>query len=313
MRYKEWRMRQNQRPQAGPSTTANDPWWTRPDNPQPGDPWWLRHTRRTREGSCWTGHSHPKFLVAVCFICAGALLFLENVGLVAMRDIWAYWPLILVVLGISRLTSYSSGANRIRGLILLVVGIGLLASNLGFLFIAADFAWPILLIVIGGAILLKTLDSHKRQPVHDTWQTVFGKKDPSSFGFAGAGQRHAQAQPDGSDHRLKEWVLFGNLKRRITSQDFHGGEVISIFGEINIDLRHAQMATGAKQMMIEANATFGAVNIHVPEYWRVSVRGAGIFGGYEDKTLPPRPRPGFEPPLLIITGAAIFGAVVVNN
>ncbi|MGH9619711.1 MAG: LiaF domain-containing protein, partial [Bryobacteraceae bacterium] len=108
----------------------------------------------------------------------------------------------------------------------------------------------------------------------------------------------------------KEQVYFGNLKRTISSQDFRGGELISVFGEINIDLRHAQISNGTS---IEANATFGAINIRVPETWRVSVRGAGIFGGYEDKTLPPRPAPGFNPPLLVITGAAVFGAVVVKN
>lgn len=297
MRYKEWRMRQNQRPPGGHAAAPGDPWWTRPDNPQPGDPWWLRHAHRARNRSGWTRHSHPKFLIAVFLICAGALLFLENIGLIAVRDIWAYWPLILVALGVSRLASHSGGAGRFRGLILIVVGIGLLASNFGFLFLAADFAWPILLIAIGAAILLKTLDSHK-QP---------------AFGFAGAADRPKQAEQVRSDHTLKEQVFFGNLKRRVSSQDFRGGELLSVFGEINIDLRHAQMAPGAMQTVVEANATFGAINIHVPEYWRVSMRGAGIFGGYEDKTLPPRPRPGFEPPLLIITGAAIFGAVVVNN
>lgn len=290
MRYKEWRMRQNQRPQTPPGATATDPWWTRPDNPQPGDPWWLRHAARTRARSCWERHSHPKFLIAAFLIFAGAVLFLENIGLIAVRDIWAYWPLILIAVGVSRLTS--SSATRLKGLILVIVGVALLANNLGFLFIAADFAWPILLIAIGAAILVKTLDPHRPQS---------------------ASRFSAAAQPDRSDHHLREWVLFGNLKRRITSQDFRGGEAVSIFGEINIDLCHAQIVPSAKQVTIEANATFGAINIRLPEYWRVSVRGAGIFGGYEDKTLPPRPRPGYEPPLLIITGAAIFGAVVVKN
>jgi predicted membrane protein len=300
MRYKEWRARQRQRPQAPPppGNTSGDPWWTRPDNPQPGDPWWTRrdewrHRRRSRRGQCFP-FSHPKLFFAIFLICAGAVLFFENVGLIAVRNIWAYWPLILVAMGVSRLANDNrSGKIQPRGLILIIVGIAFLANNLGFFFMAADFAWPILLIIFGGFLLVKTLESHRR---------------PQAFAFAAGPQR---TEPPGSEHTLKEQVYFGNLKRTISSQDFRGGEAISVFGEINIDLRHAQIAV--KETSIEANATFGAINIRVPETWRVSVRGAGIFGGYEDKTLPPRPAPGFNPPLLIINGAAVFGAVVVKN
>lgn len=299
MRYKEWRMRQNQEPQTPPGGTANDPWWSRPNNPQPGDPWWLRRAGRRRTRSCFVRHAHPKFLIAAFLIFAGAVLFLENIGLIAVRDIWAYWPLILVAMGVSHLANdLRPGAKfHPRGFILIIVGIGLLANNFGFFFMAADFAWPILLIILGGFLLVKTLESHRR---------------PQEFAFAPSADAGKQeAESPSSEHILKEQVYFGNLKRTISSLDFRGGEAISVFGEINIDLRHAQIAVN--ETSIEANATFGAINIRVPETWRVNVRGVGIFGGYEDKTLPPRPAPGFNPPLLVITGAAVFGAVVVKN
>ncbi|HEX7360566.1 MAG TPA: DUF5668 domain-containing protein [Bryobacteraceae bacterium] len=305
MRYKEWRARQRQQPQTPPppppppGSAPGDPWWTRPGNPQPGDPWWLhRREWRHRRRSC-RSQAHPKLFFATFLICAGAALFFANVGLIAVRDIWAYWPLILVAMGVSHLANdLRPGAKfHPRGFILIIVGIGLLANNFGFFFMAADFAWPILLIILGGFLLVKTLESHRR---------------PQEFAFAPSADAGKQeAESPSSEHILKEQVYFGNLKRTISSLDFRGGEAISVFGEINIDLRHAQIAVN--ETSIEANATFGAINIRVPETWRVNVRGVGIFGGYEDKTLPPRPAPGFNPPLLVITGAAVFGAVVVKN
>ena len=57
---------------------------------------------------------------------------------------------------------------------------------------------------------------------------------------------------------------------------------------------------------------FGGIDIRVPETWQVVVRGAGIFGGYEDKTW----RAGAsdeKKPRLIVSGFAVFGGVVVKT
>ena len=40
-------------------------------------------------------------LFAVMLIVAGALLFLDNLGLLPIRDIRAYWPLWMVVWGVT--------------------------------------------------------------------------------------------------------------------------------------------------------------------------------------------------------------------
>ena len=157
-----------------------------------------------------------------------------------------------------------------------------------------------MLIFIGIMILLKTIDAHRDHPLPFT--------GPSA-------NPHLQWQNEActQEQSLKEWVLFGSLKRRIITHDFRGGMVYCVFGEINIDLRDAQISPASGPVSIEANATFGAINLIVPETWRVHLRGIGIFGGYEDKTIPPRPQPDLPTPLLLVTGFATFGAVVVRN
>jgi len=65
-----------------------------------------------------------------------------------------------------------------------------------------------------------------------------------------------------------------------------------------------------REAIFEANAIFGGVEMKVPAEWAVSVRGMGIFGGYEDKTkMPVSP----DAPLLVVSGYAIFGGVSVSN
>jgi hypothetical protein len=53
--------------------------------------------------------------------------------------------------------------------------------------------------------------------------------------------------------------------------------------------------------------------MRVPENWNVTVRGAGIFGGYEDKTMDMRAAPDAKQPHLIVNGFAVFGGVTVQN
>ena len=43
---------------------------------------------------------------------------------------------------------------------------------------------------------------------------------------------------------------------------------------------------------------FGAIELRIPETWRVSMQGTAVFGAYEDKTIPPRPDPGIQTPTL---------------
>ena len=68
------------------------------------------------------------------------------------------------------------------------------------------------------------------------------------------------------------------------------------------------MASGAKE-----NALFGGVDIRVPDTWRVVLKGMGVFGAFEDKTVPPKTDPNVKTPELVITGAALFGGVKVDN
>ena len=55
------------------------------------------------------------------------------------------------------------------------------------------------------------------------------------------------------------------------------------------------------------------VELKVPDTWEVMVRGAGVLGGYDDKTHPAPAVEGVKRPKLIIRGEAVFGGVSVRN
>jgi len=99
------------------------------------------------------------------------------------------------------------------------------------------------------------------------------------------------------------------VRRRLDWQDFKGGEAFAMFGGVELDLRSATIAQ--EEVVIDASALFGGVDLQVPESWNVAVEGHGIFGGYDDKTLHTMPEDAR--PRVVITGNAVFGGVVVKN
>jgi hypothetical protein len=124
-----------------------------------------------------------------------------------------------------------------------------------------------------------------------------------------------------SENRLHEVAVFFSAKRRVESQDFQGGELVACFGSIELDLTSASMqplpapdseGLPTRRAVLEASAVFGSVEIMVPRHWRIIREGAGVFGSYEDKTIP-RPEPGVEPPVLVVRGGAVFGSVEIRN
>ena len=112
---------------------------------------------------------------------------------------------------------------------------------------------------------------------------------------------------------LQEFALFSSLKRKVDTQAFEGGEVSSVFGGVEIDLRKAAISSASGQAILEASAAFGGIEVRVPETWNVVLQGTAVFGAYEDKTISARRETGLPLSTLVIRGGTIFGAVVVEN
>lgn len=47
--------------------------------------------------------SRPHLFMGLTLITAGVVILLDNVGLAPVDDYWEYWPLLLVIIGVTRL------------------------------------------------------------------------------------------------------------------------------------------------------------------------------------------------------------------
>ncbi len=226
---------------------------------------------------------HAGLIPGVVLVGIGALLFLNNLNIVYVRDFVRFWPAILVAIGIVKLVDSTEMSGRVGGGVLVGVGAILLAQTLGYLDgLRLHDMWPLALIAVGVFLLFQR-------------------------GFQGFDPRTSRAFKPGM---LDESAVFGGGKRNIVSGDFRGGKVAAVFGGFELDLRKAGMAGDSAVLHIDA--VFGGVELKIPENWSVVMKGTAIFGGYSDETVQPREdTPGFK--RLFLEGSAVAGGVVVKN
>ncbi|HEV8461178.1 MAG TPA: hypothetical protein VGQ38_10760 [Gaiellaceae bacterium] len=89
------------------------------------------------------------------------------------------------------------------------------------------------------------------------------------------------------------------------SKAFKGGSMLAWFGGINVDLRHAQLAPGAK---LTVYTLFGGVELKTPPEWRIESTAKVLSGGV---SLPPS-NDDPDAPVLLLDGLAVFGGIAVG-
>jgi len=248
---------------------------------------------------------------ALALIAVGVIFFLDNLGFIP--NIRPYWPLVVSAWGLVTLFSMRNVCGAIWALALIAAGLLVTAGNLGVIHANFGNIWPIWLIAAGASMLVKR-SGWGQGALWGPQSLWTWPESHSSQHFFGPGFGPAERfRRKFFGNILHVNAVFGSVNRRIDSLNFEGADLNSSFGELKIDLRGATISTPNREATIRTNAAFGAIKLRVPETWRVVVHGSAVFGSYEDKTVPPRPVPGVDPPTLIIYGSAAFGAVEIEN
>jgi len=260
-------------------------------------------------------------IIGLCVVAVGVLFLLRNVGILYFDDIGQYWPAILIVIGISKIANTHSASQVTSGLILGGIGTVFLLRNLGYIYGNIwQYLWPGILIAVGLSILVKHLEGRDQSwnpgpppgsPPSGTpsFGAPPGPPPPGTSSAFAPGSGYT-ASTSGANYLHVE-CIFSGTRQRLETQDFLGGKVTSVFGGAEIDLRG--VATNREEISIKAEAVFGGIELWVPAHWQTIVRGSAVFGGFEDKTFPAAPGASGKAPRLVVTGAAVFGGVVVKN
>lgn len=220
-----------------------------------------------------------RLILGLVVIALGVLFTLDNLGLVAAGEILRWWPVVPLGYGLMRLTGTCCRRHVTAGILFTVLGAWLLLHELGLIALSSAVLWPVLLILVGASMVAR----------------------------ASARARATAPVPDAGGS-LNAFAFWSGSEQRVTSPEFHGGDVTAIMGGHDIDLRGAKMANGAAE--IELLVLMGGVDLLVPEDWRVTNRALTLMGGFQDQTVHPAAEPKGH---LILRGLVLMGGVEVKN
>jgi hypothetical protein len=214
-------------------------------------------------------------------IAIGVIFLLANMDKLDFGDfISIYWPMILIVIGISHLLS-SGFRNAGFGLLLIAIGAFFQLINLGVLEGRVwTYFWPLLIIAAGLWIIFKPRPKG------------FGDKAPKIL-----------------DDDLGAFVMFSGIKRRFESDKFRGGKATAILGGLELDLTQAKLKDN--QATVELTTILGGIDLFVPREWKVVVDSSAILGGVDDKH---RPVPATTvQATLYVKATAMLGGIDIKN
>jgi hypothetical protein len=228
-------------------------------------------------------HPGHRILFGLAVIGIGVLALLDNLHLFDIALLRTFWPLGLVLWGLSRLAWPRHRGSGLFGLILIGVGLVLTGQNLGYVHFHWRDWWPVLVILGGLSILMRGFFPGR---------------------MAGRGLQASTLQ---HGELVDISASFSAVSQRNDSRAFKGGRITSTFGGVELDL--TQAAIEGPEARLDISARFSGIEVRVPRDWQIVVEVASTFGGVEDKTVPPMS----TGPRLVLRGEVMFGGVEVKH
>ncbi len=227
---------------------------------------------------------NTRTVISLAIIAAGIILLAENMGMEIPINVWEWWPLILIFIGIGQLIRPTAYRQPMSGIILIFIGLVFMGNTLDWFYFNLGDLWPVFLILAGLSMLRK-----------HSW-----KKNNEI-----------------SDQNMVNLSMFlGGGEYRFTTKHFNGGKISAVMGGGTLDLSETEMETN--EVIVDVFALMGGLEVRIPKHWHLNVQATPILGGVEDKTYTAHQENYQQdaPPngkRLTIKGTLIMGGLEVRN
>lgn len=212
----------------------------------------------------------------VILIVIGVGFLLNSFNIINFNQfIGAYWPSILILIGLVELLQGRwSGAILWGGLgiIFQLSELHIITSN------AWGIIWPIVIIWIGASILIRSNARAKIKSETDDFTSSTG--------------------------------IFGGDEKKIQSKNFKGASISAVFGGSKLDLRNVELDNAGA--IIDVMVMFGGGELIVPKNVPIIVESIAIFGGIEDKRSEVKLAEAGKPSIRI-QGTILFGGLEIKD
>ena len=221
--------------------------------------------------------SSTGWVIGIGFVVIGALLLLHTTGVADLGNLARWTPLLLVFLGVVILV-----VNRFRQVVapvILIAG-GVVTQLMVLGFDVVSLLWPVLIILIGVAILV---GRRRRSRRATATRTVIS--DDANFS-----------------------TVMSSTDRRVTPDDLDGREIVTVMGESKLDMRDLSVTDLPAELCV--TCVMGQVNLRVPSEWSVAFDNSTVMGESKDER---RSAPSSADPDLTITGTVVMGGLKIDD
>jgi predicted membrane protein len=124
-------------------------------------------------------------------------------------------------------------------------------------------------------------------------------------------EKEKKAIENGRKDILDDVSIFGGGEKSITSDNFRGGSITSIFGGSEINLKGCKLSEGPN--VIDVLCVFGGTTLIVPNDWNVIINVTPIFGGFSNKIIKDPSAAIDVNKTIIVKGLVIFGGGEIKS
>jgi len=220
-----------------------------------------------------------RYIVGALFLVIGSLWTLDNINVLNIRLPWYFtqWYSIMILIGILIATVREKVG---LGLTFIAIGAAFLIRDVYLLDFRDIFDfWPVIFIIIGASLLFRRAKSNESNDE----------------------KKNTNDQLDTID----TIALLGGSETIVTSKQFKGGKLTSIFGGTDLNLLNAELASGTN--ILDVFVLFGGTDIRVPSDMNVKVKVTAIFGGFSDERRMITENEANDGKHLVIKGLVLFG------
>jgi hypothetical protein len=254
-------------------------------------------------------------VVGGMLVLIGGVVLMQRAGLASWTADVSLWSVLLVGFGVAKLVESRAQSPR-RGYIALLVGLWLLASDLGW--IVLRDTWPLLVVALGVAMVVDVM-----LPAQSTATEVPGGHSGGSSTplmvagvvlavilVARSGPVLPSVSQESSGDQVHLFSLMSKSTRTNASPQFRGGEITTLVAGSDLDLLQATPAPG-DVIALDVRTVLGTTVLHLPEHWTLDVQTLSVAGRVVDRRFPAAA--AAASPRVVLRGFVVMGTLVIRS
>lgn len=242
------------------------------------------------------GQRRAKITAGILIVTFGTLFLLHRLDFNIPKYLFG-WQMILMAVGVVSIVRHKF--KKIFGYALVFIGGLFLFQSWYPQSFDKDIIFPVIIILIGLMVLFK----RKKKPFgrehgrfsREQWRRMH---DAERFGEVS------------SEDYLDTVNFFSGLKKNVTSQNFKGADIVTVFGGTDVNLSNADFE---ERVVIDISCVFAGTTLNIPNNWQINSDVTSVFGGIEDKRPLELVEKAENKKIVVLHGSCIFGGIEITS